>query len=148
MLELARAVPLVLSQVPSARFRFVGRSLPHPDTGEDLKAHLQRVLAPHMASVELVDAIPYEDIPNVLATSGICVFPSIWEASGFVCKEAMAAARAVVASDASGMAEIIDHGMTGLLVPPGDPGALAVAIIQFCENRNAELRWVAQRGRT
>ena len=84
-----------------------------------------------MANVELIDAVPYAGIAPALANAGICVFPSVWEASGFVCKEAMSAARAVIASDAGGMAEIIDHGRTGLLIPPRDPRALAAAIIEL-----------------
>jgi glycosyltransferase involved in cell wall biosynthesis len=42
--------------------------------------------------------------------------------------EAMAAGRAVVASDVSGTDEVVVNGHTGLLVPPGEPSALAAAI--------------------
>ena len=134
IVELARAIPLVLRQMPEVKFRLIGRSLPHPSTGEDLRTYLLRRLGAHKASVEFVDAVPYAQIPTLLADSDICIFPSVWEASGFVCKEAMAAARGVIASDAGGMAEIIDHGHTGLLVPPRDPKALATAIIELLRN--------------
>ena len=129
-----RAIPLVLRKCPGVKFRLIGSSLPHPGTGEDLRSYLLRELGAHKSRVELVDAVPYAQIPRLLADSDICIFPSVWEASGFVCKEAMAAARGVIASDAGGMAEIIDHGHTGLLVPPRDPKALATAIIDLLRN--------------
>ena len=43
----------------------------------------------------------------------------------------MAAARGVIGSSAGGMAEIIEEGRTGLLVPPRDPKAIAAAIVKF-----------------
>ena len=49
--------------------------------------------------------------------------------SGYVCLEAMAAARGVIGSTAGGMAEIIEEGRTGLLVPPRNPKAIAEAIL-------------------
>ena len=59
----------------------------------------------------------------------VAVVPSVWnEPMGRVAVEAMLAGRAVVASDVGGLREIITHGVTGLTVPPGDPGALAVAL--------------------
>jgi glycosyltransferase involved in cell wall biosynthesis len=129
VLELARAIPTVLAQFPDARFRLIGRSLPHPGTGEDLEVHLRRLLEAHLDKVEFLGPVPYSEITAYLADTDICVFPSIWEASGFVCKEAMAAARGVIGSSGSGMAEIIEDGRTGRLVAPGDVDALAKTMI-------------------
>jgi glycogen synthase len=66
----------------------------------------------------------------LLGDSDICVFPSIWESVGFVCLEAMAAGRGVIASGGSGMAELIEDGRTGRLVPPRDPRSLAEAMLE------------------
>ncbi len=134
IVELSRAIPLVLKKMPGVKFRLIGRSLPHPNTGEDLRAYLVRRLGEHKAGVEFLDAVPYTEIPALLADSDICIFPSVWENSPFVCKEAMAAARGVIASNAGGMAEIIEHGHTGLLIPPRDPQALATTIIELLRN--------------
>ena len=43
----------------------------------------------------------------------------------------MAAARGVIGSSAGGMTEIIDHGRTGLLIPPRDPNLIAAAILEL-----------------
>jgi 2-deoxystreptamine N-acetyl-D-glucosaminyltransferase/2-deoxystreptamine glucosyltransferase len=40
----------------------------------------------------------------------------------------MLVGRAVVASDVGGLRDVVEHGATGLMVPPGDPGALAAAL--------------------
>lgn len=56
----------------------------------------------------------------------IVAVPSIWqEPFGLVAVEAMAHARPVVASEVGGLADIVRHGQTGYLVPPGDAYALA-----------------------
>ena len=134
VIELARAVGHVRAAVPQARFRFIGPSLPRPGTGEDMQAVLERILGADLAHVDFTGGVPYERIPALLADADVAVFPSYWEAYGLVCLEAMAAARGVVGSSAGGMAEIIDNGRTGLLVPPRSPKAIAKAIISLLHN--------------
>nr|WP_240971464.1 glycosyltransferase family 4 protein [Microbispora sp. CL1-1] len=58
----------------------------------------------------------------------IVLVPSFGESFGNVAVEAMLAERPVVASDVQGLDEIIQTGRTGLLIPPGDPQALAAAV--------------------
>jgi glycosyltransferase involved in cell wall biosynthesis len=65
---------------------------------------------------ELIDA--YRDAELVLV-------PSLYEPFGIVALEAMACGKPVVASSTGGLAEIIEHGVTGFLSPPGDHLALA-----------------------
>ncbi len=69
------------------------------------------------------------------------------EPFGRVIIEGMAAGRAVIGTDSGGVPEIIDHGRTGLLVPPKDASALAAAICRLIENPEltAELGTTARR---
>ena len=127
--DLAEAIPRVLAAYPEARFRLIGRSLPHPGTGEDLTSDLQRRIGRHADAVEFVEAVSYDEVPAYYADTDVCVFPSVWENFPNVCLEAMAAARGVVASSSGGMAEMVDDGVTGRLVAPGNPDDLADAII-------------------
>jgi glycogen synthase len=134
VIELAKAIPRVLSRKPHVRFRFVGRALPHPGDGVSIIDHMKGHIGRNVDRVKFVGGVPYEQVAEELAQSDICVFPSDWEASGFVCMEAMAAGRGVIGSNAGGMAEIIDHGRTGLLVPPRNPIAIANAILALIDD--------------
>jgi glycosyltransferase involved in cell wall biosynthesis len=72
-----------------------------------------------------------DDVPAVTAALDIAVLPSYREALGLTVLEAMALSRPVVASNVGGIPEMIEDGVTGLLVPPHDPEALAAAIIRL-----------------
>ena len=134
VLELAEAIPRVLARAPHVRFRFVGRALPHPGDNISIVEHMKKRIGRSLSAVEFVPGVPYAQVAAQLQRSDICVFPSDWEASGFVCMEAMAAGRGVIGSSAGGMAEIIEHGRTGLLVPPRNPVAIANAILALVQD--------------
>lgn len=67
------------------------------------------------------------------------------EGLGVVLIEAMGYGKAVIASSAGGIVDIVSDGDTGLLVPPGDPGALAGAI-RHAMDHPAEMAEIARRG--
>jgi starch synthase len=62
------------------------------------------------------------------------VVPSLGEGFGMVALEAMERGRAVVASDVGGLPEIVEAGVTGLVVPPRDAPALADAILELARD--------------
>jgi glycosyltransferase involved in cell wall biosynthesis len=72
-----------------------------------------------------------DDVPAVTAALDVAVLPSYREAQGLSILEAMALQRPVVASAVGGIPEMIEHGRTGLLVPPHDPEALASSIVRL-----------------
>ena len=131
VIELAEAMRLVLTCAPATRFRLVGRALPHPATSEDLSVYMRRVLGPFAQAVEFIGGLPHAEVARALSDTDICVFPSIWENFPYVCLEAMAAGRGVIASSGGGMAEIIDDGRTGRLVQPRDARGLAEAMLEM-----------------
>lgn len=75
-----------------------------------------------------------DDVPDVLALFDIFALPSLGEHFGRVLIEAMAMARAVVATDAGGVPEIVIQGETGLLVPPAQPRPLAEAVLALLKD--------------
>ena len=87
-------------------------------------------------------AVP--DVAGPMGGSSCVVVPSIWaEAFPFAVLEAMSAGRCVVASKAGGLPEMVQEGVTGLLVPPGDPQALADVLSRLAQ----EPATVAEMGR-
>ncbi len=75
-----------------------------------------------------------EDVRDLVAAADVVAVPSLAEGYGLMAAEAMAAGRAVVASRVGGLADNISDGVTGVLVAPGDPEALAVAIMSLLDS--------------
>ena len=120
---LIEAWPLVLAAHPEARLLIVGEG----SERDSLEAQA--------ASLGICDRVVFtgrrEDVPAVTAALDIAVLPSYREAQGLSVLEAMALSRPVVASEVGGIPEMIENGVSGLLVPPNDPGALADAIVRL-----------------
>jgi glycosyltransferase involved in cell wall biosynthesis len=85
------------------------------------------------------------DVADLVAALELVVLPSRSEGLPFALLEAMALGRPVVATAVGGCPEVVDEGRTGLLVPAGDPAALAGAIWRLLE-RPEEARAMGARG--
>ena len=72
--------------------------------------------------------VPNAELPPYYRAAAVSVIPSLEEGFGIPAAEAMGCETAVVASDAGGLPEVVEHGVTGLIVPRGDANALAGAI--------------------
>ena len=75
------------------------------------------------------------DIAAVYRSLDLLVLPTLREGFGRVLIEAMAMQKPVVASQVGGVPEVVEDGVTGFLVPPGDPKALARAILKVMLNK-------------
>ncbi len=117
---LLAAWPAVLQQVPGAYLLVVGEG--------NLRTDLERQAAELRIADRVVFTGRRDDIPAVTAALDVAILPSYREAQGLVVLEAMALCRPVVASNVGGIPEMIESGVTGLLVPPHDAPALAAAI--------------------
>jgi glycosyltransferase involved in cell wall biosynthesis len=76
-----------------------------------------------------------EDVPRLMRCSDVVVLPSLFEGLPVSVLEAMAARIPVVATAIGGTDEVVVDGVTGLLVPPRDAGALAAAIERVVSDR-------------
>lgn len=87
-----------------------------------------------------------EDVPEIMRGLDVLVSSSRWEGMPNVIMEAMAAGRPVVATAVGGTPELVKHGETGFLVPPGNPSALAAAVLRVLEHPNLAFQ-MGQAGR-
>ena len=122
---LLEAMRRLATRCPDARLVIAGRAAVDP---AGRHAALQR----RIESLGLGAAVRLvgfrRDIPALLAAADVCVLPAEAEACGRVLLEAMAMAKPVVATASGGTPEIVQDGVTGILVPPGDAGAVAAAL--------------------
>jgi glycosyltransferase involved in cell wall biosynthesis len=77
---------------------------------------------------DAVGFVPPNELGPYFERAAVVVCPSRREGYGVVAREAMAYGRPVVASDVGGLPDAVEHGVTGLLVPPRDPSALRPAL--------------------
>ena len=92
------------------------------------------------------------DVPRLLQASDALVLSSAWEGMPVVVLEAMASRRPVVATSVASIPEMLEDGISGLLVPPGDSEALADAMVKLMdadpEDRRAMTEKAYERVRT
>lgn len=131
---LVRSMAQVVKSIPDARLTLAGHG---PQTSElkDLAHRLK--LDEQIDFCGLLDAA---GVRELLGRSHLMVMPSLREAFGVAALEASACGRVVIATDAGGIPEVVHHGETGLLVPPGDAAALAETIIKLGHDRTALYR--------
>lgn len=115
------AWPRVLDAVPEARLLLVGDG----EQGPALRAQVARL----GLADRVVFAGPRRDVARLLQASDLALLPSETEALPTSLIEAAACGRAAVATRVGGVPEVVEHGRTGLLVAPGDPRALADAVV-------------------
>jgi len=138
---LLAAIPEVIRSHPKAAFLIAG------NRGE-LTADAEAMAMRFPNRVFVMPDVPYPDLPAYYDASTLAVAPSINARAclGLAIAEAMATERAVIGSRVGGTAEVIVEGETGVLVTPGDAGALATAIIALVDNEAARAE-MGRRGR-
>jgi glycosyltransferase involved in cell wall biosynthesis len=117
---LLRALPALAQRQPSLRVVCFGRG------------PLERALRARIAQLGLERIVRLagfrDDLPRLLPGADALVHPAIREGLGVAILEALAAGVPVVACAAGGVVDVIEHDVTGLLVPPNDAAQLAAAL--------------------
>ena len=93
---------------------------------------------PSSQRVKFLGALPGEKLRAVLAAADVFVLPTIYDPFSNACIEALAAGLPVVTTTANGFAEIIEHGVDGDAVAPGDTRALADALASWADPQRRE----------
>jgi glycosyltransferase involved in cell wall biosynthesis len=130
---LLEAMPLILEEYPDTRLLVAGKN-----------SHTMRDVAARFGVEEQVNFLGYitnQQRDQIYQTVDAAVFPSIYEPFGIVALEAMANNCNVIASEVSGLAEVVHHEINGLTALPNNPESLAWAVDRlFSDPQGAEQR--------
>lgn len=122
---LLEAFAQVSAEFPEAKLWIIGKP-ENGDYAQSLKSQAEKVGL--NGRVAFQDHLPQRDLARYMARAQALVFPTLSEGLPRVVMEAMATGTPVIASAVSGIPEVVDHGQTGFLVPPGDIQALTERI--------------------
>jgi glycosyltransferase involved in cell wall biosynthesis len=131
---LVAAWPDVVAAAPDAWLAIVGEG----SACASLRAQAAALPAP--ARDRIIFTGRREDVSALTADLDIAVLPSLREAQGISILEAMARRKPVVASAVGGIPEVVVDGVSGLLVPPADPSALASALARLAASEPMRAR--------
>jgi glycosyltransferase involved in cell wall biosynthesis len=130
---LLRAFAAARERVPGLELHVAGRGPLEPAL---------RALAKELEIDDAVRFLGYvAPVQRAIEDAAIVVVPSMGEGFGMVALEAMERARPVIAAEIGGLGELVQDGVTGLLVPPGEAPPLEEAIVRLAGNlpRAAEM---------
>jgi glycosyltransferase involved in cell wall biosynthesis len=137
---LVDAAALVLEERPHAKFFIVGEG----PLLADLEAQAR--------ALNLGDRFVFhgfaKDVAAVVSAFDISVFPSLWEGTPLTVFEALAMGKAIVATDADGLLDVLAHDRDALIVPKRDAAALAAAIVRMMDDHALRERLGAEARRT
>jgi glycosyltransferase involved in cell wall biosynthesis len=139
--QLLEAWKAVKAEMPSAELHLAGGAKLWKNSdanrqGEPIAASVQQMEEQHL--LHRVGVVPRAQMPHFWNSVDIAVVPSLYEPFGLVAVEALACGVPVVASAVGGLQEIVEDGKSGILVPPGDAGAIARALRELLNDQ--ELR--------
>ena len=127
-----KGVPVLLraaaSLDPSAQLVLCAGAADTPELGAEVSSLVAELQATRTGVIWIPEMLPKKDIIQLLTHALAFACPSVYEPLGIVNLEAMACQTAVVASRVGGIPEVVNGGVTGLLVPPDDPASLSDAL--------------------
>jgi starch synthase len=127
-----KGVPVLLRAAaeldPSAQLVLCAGQADTPELLDEVTQLVDGLRATRSGVVWIPEMLPKQDVIQLLTHAAVFACPSLYEPLGIVNLEAMACSTAVVGSRVGGIPEVVADGVTGLLVSPDNPAALAMAL--------------------
>ncbi len=127
-----KGVPVLLRAasglVPEAQLVLCAGAADTPELLAEVTELVDGLQASRSGVLWIPEMLPRPELVQLLTHATVFAIPSLYEPLGIVNLEAMACATAVVGSRTGGIPEVVADGVTGLLVPPGEPEPLAEAL--------------------
>ena len=145
---LIKAMPYILEEIPQAKFLIIGKdtllnvhsSLFNGSQDISFKSLILKDLPEqYLSHVSFLGYVEPKDLDFYFRICDLFVAPSLYESCGFIYLEAMSYAKPVIGCGVGGIPEVIQDGVTGLLVPPEDPESLAWAIATLLKDKDRRL---------
>jgi L-malate glycosyltransferase len=124
--HLVEAARLVVREIPDARFIILGEG--------ELREPLERLVRDHHLEKHVLLPGFRTDVLGCIKAFDLFAMSSVTEGLGTSLLDAMACSRAIVATSAGGIPEIVEDGVTGSLVPPRDHAAMARQIVRLLKD--------------
>jgi glycogen(starch) synthase len=127
---LADAASRIANRFPDVQFVFVGSDTKTAMAGGSMRTYTEQIFRKKGTekALKIIDGVGHQDIAGIYGLGDILVVPSLYENLANVLLEGMAAGLPIITTSSGGSPEVVVHGTNGLVVPPGDPEALAGAI--------------------
>lgn len=144
--EFIQAAAQIVKAFPEAKLLVIGEALFRKKETIPYKNELIKLVAELGLTENVIFTGLQEDIPGIISTLDIVVLASWKEPLGMAQLEAMAMGKPVVATNAGGTREVVEDGVTGTLIPPKNPRAIADAVIRLVKKSDT-LRDMGKAGR-
>lgn len=132
LMHLIQAEPRITQAIPDARIVIAGQ-------GEDFGRYERAMVNPAHFEVHNY-RIPNDKVSELFQSASVVVLPYVEASQSGVIPVAYAFGKPVVATAVGGIPDIVEDGLTGLLVPPADPDSLAEAIVDLLKDDEARLK--------
>ncbi|WP_230741703.1 glycosyltransferase family 4 protein [Methanooceanicella nereidis] len=129
---LIKAEPLITKEIPDARIVIAG-------TGEDFKKY-EDMMVNRDRFIVYNHHISFKEGAEIFQRCSVVALPYIDASQSGVVSTAYGFKKPVVVTDVGALSEIVDDGITGLVIQPGNPEALAAAIIKLLKDRGLRKR--------
>jgi glycosyltransferase involved in cell wall biosynthesis len=133
-MDLFRAIPPVLEELPDVRFIIAGQDNSQHDgflrkTGMDYPSYFAKHYGKFASRVTFTGMVDDKALQSLYQSCDLFIAPSLYESFGLIYLEAMNYAKPVIGCRVGGVPEVVEHAVTGLLVDPEAPVALAEAML-------------------